>query len=1452
MRKLERWPHQARCLEACRGFFANRSTAKRDFFVQMATGTGKSLVMADLLAELGTNQRACVIVPKLDLMEQMTRLLEETLPDRKVSRVGTGWPADLTAEVFVCVRNSAWQLGHLNFDVVLLDEAHHYEPLPLCRLPIAEDNQTEGDLLGVHAKQVLALNASKRVFFSATLIQHEPDFDFDLRPAIQAGVIMDYTVLVPVLSEGDPRPALVEAIHNLPLARKILAFCNTIHEAKSFTDMLNDAGIAANHYNGQTSAKQRQDILSSFAQSEARGGIRVLVTVDVLSEGVDLPVADTCLFVAPRQGVRLRQCVGRVLRRHPGKVDAQVIAPPIVQKNDSSLEEEAGLRRLLRELAMADPLFQASLTASIGQKGRRVGILAGAMKENGLKESLATKAARVLGMRVFPNVLAACNASLAWKAAVRRLEAYKAVHGHLAVPFSYRTCDDFKLGQWVSKKRHARSKDKLSAEQFESLEALGFVWDPFGELWQQGVTQLQAYRAEHGDVLVPFSYAAADGFKLGRWTIEKRYARSKGKLSAEHIESLDALGFVWDPLGELWQQGVTQLQAYRAEHGDVLVPKSYATEDGFNLGQWVSRKRGARSKDKLSAEQIESLDALGFVWDPLRELWQQRLTQLQAYRAEHGDVLVPFSYAAADGFKLGRWAIEKRHARSKGKLRAEQIESLDALGFVWDPLGELWQQGVTQLQAYRAGHGDVLVPQSLTTTDGFNLGQWVKTQRKARSNGKLSSDQIESLDALGFVWDPLGELWQQGVMQLQAYRAKHGDVLVPCSYAAADGFKLGQWVSTKRRARSNGKLSAEQIESLDALGFVWDPLGELWQQGVTQLQAYRAEHGDVLVPQSHEAADGFQLGQWVNTKRKARSKGKLSAEQIESLDTFGFVWDPLGELWQQGVTQLQAYRAEHGDVLVPKSYAKEDGFNLGQWVSRKRRARSKDKLSEEQIESLDALGFVWDPLGELWQQRLTQLQAYRAGHGDVLVPQSLTTTDGFNLGQWVKTQRKARSNGKLSADQIESLDALGFVWDPLGELWQQGVTQLQAYRAEHGDVLVPFSYAAADGFKLGRWTIEKRYARSKGKLSAEHIESLDALGFVWDPLGELWQQRLTQLQAYRAGHGDVLVPQSLTTTDGFNLGQWVKTQRKARSNGKLSAEQIESLDALGFVWDPLGELWQQGVMQLQAYRAEHGDVLVPFSYAAADGFKLGQWVSTKRRARSNGKLSAEQIESLDALGFVWDPLGELWQQGVTQLQAYRAEHGDVLVPQSHEAADGFQLGQWVNTKRKARSNGKLSAEQIESLDALGFVWDPLGELWQQGVTQLQAYRAEHGDVMVPFSHAAAHGFNLGQWVKTQRKARSNGKLSAEQIESLDALGFVWDPLGELWQQGVTQLQAYKAEHGDVLVPQSHEAADGFQLGQWVSTKRKARSNGKLSAEQIESLDALGFVWDPLGSCGSKA
>jgi len=452
---LQRWPHQLECLRSCHNFLKNQS--QRDFFVQMATGAGKSLVMADLLADLAPNKRACIIVPKLDLMEQLAQLLEASVSAR-VRRVGTGKPADLSAKVFVCVRNSAWQLSNLTFDLLILDEAHHYEP--------GDELQSSG----VHARQVLTLDTPKRIFFTATLRRTQPDFDFGLRPAIQAGVIKDYSVMVPVLTAGDPRPSLVRLIQNLPLARKILAFCNTVHEAKAFTQMLLDAGIPSDHYNAHTAGGHRQKVLKRFQCSERFGGIRVLVTVDVLSEGVDLPVEDTCLFVAPRRGIRLQQCVGRVLRNHSDKIDALVIAPPVVQDAGGMLAEDAELGRLLSELAKADHVFKAALTDGISACGR-VTIAADKFASTSPEEI-----AQILRIRVFPHALRTCTGLDRWEIGFQELLAFKAERGNCLVKHNHKTANGFSLGWWVVNQRRANRAGKLSQEKFDRLEAVGFVW----------------------------------------------------------------------------------------------------------------------------------------------------------------------------------------------------------------------------------------------------------------------------------------------------------------------------------------------------------------------------------------------------------------------------------------------------------------------------------------------------------------------------------------------------------------------------------------------------------------------------------------------------------------------------------------------------------------------------------------------------------------------------------------------------------------------------------------------------------------------------------------------------------------------------------------------------------------------------------------------------------------
>ena len=778
----------------------------------MATGTGKSMVMADLLADFKKGAgKACVIVPKLDLMDQLADLLEEML-SLQISRVGTGWPADLSADVFVCVRNSAWQLQNVTFDLQILDEAHHYEPLPQGTI-MANEISPYPD--SAHATQVLGLNTKKRIFFSATLRRNKADYEFGLRPAIDAGIITDYTIMVPVLSAGDPRPGLVDIIQGLPMLRKILAFCNTVDEARGFTRLLNQRGIPADHYNGQTARPRRQEILSSFTRSPVRGGIRVLVTVDVLSEGVDLPFADTCLFVAPRHGVRLRQCVGRVLRKQDQKIDALVIAPPVVRDEKGVMTEDVELGRLLVELVQADKLLKTSLQqnasdCTVSARARIFGHSEYTSSNLGVHEEVG----KLLQVHIFPRVLGMASLDSIW---FGRLAAYKSEHGDIRVPYNFKTADGSALGIWVSKQRIYKARGKLCPEREGRLDALGMVWDPLLEDWEEKFSKLVVYKSEHGDVRVHNHFKTADGCALGRWVSLQRKHKVRGKLCPEREGRLDALGMVWDPLLEDWEDKLGKLVAYKSEHGDVRVHQHFKTADGSALGIWVSEQRKYKTRAKLCPERVGRLDALGMVWDPLLEDWEEKFSKLVVYKSEHGDIRVPYNFKTADGCALGTWVKLQRKCKARGKLCPEREGRLDALGMVWDPLLEDWEEKFSKLVVYKSEHGDVRVPYNFKTADGCALGTWVKLQRKCKARGKLCPEREGRLDALGMVWDPLLEDWEDKLGKLVAYKSEHGDVRVPYNFNTADGSALGIWVSEQRKYKARGKLCPERASRLDAL-----------------------------------------------------------------------------------------------------------------------------------------------------------------------------------------------------------------------------------------------------------------------------------------------------------------------------------------------------------------------------------------------------------------------------------------------------------------------------------------------------------------------------------------------------------------------------------------------------------------------------------------------------------
>ena len=148
--------------------------------------------------------------------------------------------------------------------------------------------------------------------------------------AIEDGVLCDYDITVPAVTAHHAYVCLADLlVKQAGRFRRVLAYCNTVAEAKRFQMVLEELGLGAWHMNAATGWKERKRVMDEFT-GVLKKPVHVLVTVQVLGEGINIPNADTCMFVEPRNSYRsIIQAIGRVLRPHPAKPLGHIILPAV-------------------------------------------------------------------------------------------------------------------------------------------------------------------------------------------------------------------------------------------------------------------------------------------------------------------------------------------------------------------------------------------------------------------------------------------------------------------------------------------------------------------------------------------------------------------------------------------------------------------------------------------------------------------------------------------------------------------------------------------------------------------------------------------------------------------------------------------------------------------------------------------------------------------------------------------------------------------------------------------------------------------------------------------------------------------------------------------------------------------------------------------------------------------
>jgi DNA repair protein RadD len=323
--------YQQRAIDDLRN--AYRSGARAPLLV-LATGGGKTCIFSAIAQSAAAKgNRVLILVHRRELIHQASSKLQWIGLQHGI--IAAGVPATDAPVQIASVQTLARRLARIDWQpgLIIIDEAHHATAgqwarildhwpnayrlgvtatpcrLDGCGLRGTFDTMVLGpsvaDLIGVGFLSPARIYAPPVVADLQSIRSRGGDYAND-----QAAAAMDRPTVT-----GDA----IAHYQRLAAGQQAIAFCCNVKHAVSVCDAFKTAGIAAELLLGGT--QDRDQVVADFAAHRTR----VLVTVDVVSEGFDVPAASCAILLRPTQSLGLYlQQVGRVLRPAPGK-DAAII-----------------------------------------------------------------------------------------------------------------------------------------------------------------------------------------------------------------------------------------------------------------------------------------------------------------------------------------------------------------------------------------------------------------------------------------------------------------------------------------------------------------------------------------------------------------------------------------------------------------------------------------------------------------------------------------------------------------------------------------------------------------------------------------------------------------------------------------------------------------------------------------------------------------------------------------------------------------------------------------------------------------------------------------------------------------------------------------------------------------------------------------------------------------------
>jgi superfamily II DNA or RNA helicase len=335
-----------------------------------ATGTGKTVMAAVDYSRLKTKlrrSRLLFVAHRAEILNQARATFAQALREPSFGEMWIGNHRPKKFEhVFASIQslhaNGLEELDPTHFDVVIVDEFHHaaahsyralldrvrpQELLGLTATPERSDGLPLLDLFDGRIAAELrlwdAIDQHRLCPFAYFGIHDGTDLR---RIPWRKGTGYDVEALSNVFTttDGWARLVIKELVSHVDDldAIRALGFCVSIDHARYMARVFREAGIPSIAIWGDTPELERRQALGDLRD----GKIKVVFSVDLFNEGVDVPVVDTLLLLRPTDSpILFIQQLGRGLRLSKGK--SRCVVLDFVGHQHADFKFDRRLRALL-------------------------------------------------------------------------------------------------------------------------------------------------------------------------------------------------------------------------------------------------------------------------------------------------------------------------------------------------------------------------------------------------------------------------------------------------------------------------------------------------------------------------------------------------------------------------------------------------------------------------------------------------------------------------------------------------------------------------------------------------------------------------------------------------------------------------------------------------------------------------------------------------------------------------------------------------------------------------------------------------------------------------------------------------------------------------------------------------------------------------------------------------